>query len=121
MFLVLQLLEKRKKGARPEKTRGDFKTMEKEKKTMAYVRNIFVTSRHVFLVYETPKSNTSNASTFRVQKYTPEGNFVGDFLIPGNPGLSMWLDEESYELYAFSKQSNSDEGEFTILKYKIKR
>jgi hypothetical protein len=101
--------------------RGDFETTWKEQKKMAYVRNIFATPRHVFLVYETGKSNKSNVSTFRLQKYSPNGNYLADVLIPGNPSSQMWFDKESYELYSFSKQSENDNGKFTILKYKIKR
>jgi len=101
--------------------RGDFETTWKERKTMAYVRNIFATPRHVFLVYETGKSDKSNVSTFMLQRYSPEGNYITEDSIPDNPGAQMWFDKESYELYAFSKQSDSNNGEFTILKYKIKR
>jgi hypothetical protein len=100
--------------------RGDFETTWKEQKKTAYVRNIFATPRHVFLVYEMAKSNNSNISMFRLQKYTPEGDFLGDDSFPGNPGLQMWFDEENYELYAFSEQSEGDNRAFAILKYKIK-
>ena len=100
---------------------GDFQTTWKERETMGYIRNIFATPRNVFLVYETGKSNKSNVSTFRLQKYSPEGNFLADVSIPGNPGPQMWFDKESYELYALSAQSERNNGEFAILKYKIKR
>lgn len=101
--------------------RRDFEITWEERKKMAYVRNIFATPKHVFLVYEMGKNNKSNASTFRLQMYTLKGDYLEDVSIPGNPTRLMWLDEESYELYAFSKESNSDEGEFKILKYKIMR
>ncbi|UCH95258.1 MAG: hypothetical protein JSV88_00045 [Candidatus Aminicenantes bacterium] len=93
----------------------------KKRKKMTYVRNIFATSRHVFLVYEMGKNNKSNTSKFRMQTYTLEGDFLGDVLFPGNPGRQMWFDKEKYELYAFSEQPGNDNGEFSILKYKIKR
>ena len=101
--------------------RGDFETTWKERETMAYVRNIFTSPRHVFLVYETGKNNESNASTFRLQTYTLEGDYLDDILIPSNPSRQMWFDKENYELYAFSEQAESDNGEFTILKNKINR
>lgn len=97
--------------------KGDKKgTWEKQKK-MSYIRNIFATSRHVFLVYETGKNEKSkNGSTYRLQTYTPDGDFLGDVAIPGSPLRQMWLTKESYELYAFSKES----GGLSVLKYKIK-
>lgn len=95
----------------------ELETMWKEElKTMSYIRNIFATSRHIFLVYETGRNKKSDyVSKYRLQTYTPDGDFVGDVEIPGNPIRQMWLDKESYELYAFSEES----GKLSVLKYKI--
>lgn len=95
----------------------DKKNKIEEKKKMSYIRSIFATSRHIFLVYETGKNEKSNnVSTYRLQTYTPDGDFLGDASIPGSPLRQMWLTKESYELYAFSKES----GKLTVLKYKIR-
>jgi hypothetical protein len=97
--------------------KGNFEEAFEEQKKKAYVRNIFATKDHLFLIYETDRND--NASTFRVQKYSQDGNFLGDFLIPGSPG-PLWFDAENYELYAFSKKSQVNK-EPSILKYKINR
>jgi len=93
--------------------KGDYETTLKERKKRAYARNIFATSRHVFLVYETAKGNQSRASKFRMQIYSLDGKYEGDTIIPGTPGRQMWFDKENYELYAFSEK------EIVIFKYKI--
>jgi energy-coupling factor transporter ATP-binding protein EcfA2 len=101
--------------------KGEFgKTWEIQKK-FSYIRNIFATPRHVFLVYETGINNENIASSYRLQTYTTDGNFLSDVRISGNPGKAMWLDKENYELYALSEGSESGNGVFTILKYKINR
>ena len=91
--------------------KGDSKTWKKLKREgpYSYIRNTFATSKHVFLIYET------SGNIFRLQTYTPEGDYISDILIPHNPGRQMWMDKEDYELYAFAGQ----EGSNTILKYKI--
>jgi hypothetical protein len=101
--------------------KADQKNLERKKETMAYVRNIFVTPGHVFLVYETAKSKKSNATTFRLQTYTPDGFFLEDTLIPDNPCRQMWFDKEKHELYALSEEKGIDNNELSILKYKINR
>ncbi|MCU0288817.1 MAG: hypothetical protein MUF15_20780, partial [Acidobacteria bacterium] len=90
------------------------------KKTMAYVRAIFANSRHIFLIYETDISKSTDGSRFRLQMYTLTGHCLGDISIPGTPGQPMWLDKGNYELYAFSQQEKPNNSSFTILKYKIK-
>ncbi len=97
----------------------DFEKTWKDQETMSYVRNIFATPRHVFLIYETVRSNKNDSSRFRVQTYSPEGNFLSDVSIPGKPdGGQMWFDKENYELYLFSKNAND---EFSISQYRINR
>jgi hypothetical protein len=92
---------------------GNFNATWEKQKEYSYVTNIFATDDYVFLIYETNKGN----SNFRLQTYSPEGVFVSDVKIPGEPGHQMCLDKDKYELYAFSKSGN---GEFSILKYNIK-
>jgi hypothetical protein len=97
----------------------DFEKTWKDQETMSYVRNIFATPRHVFLIYETVRSNKNDSSRYRVQTYSPEGNFLSDDPIPENPdGGQMWFDKENYELYLFSKNAND---EFSISQYRINR
>lgn len=97
----------------------EFQTTWIDRETMSYVRNIFATPRHVFLIYETVRRTKSDSSRFRVQTYSPEGNFLSDVSIPGKPdGGQMWFDKENYELYLFSK---NDKNEFSISQYRIDR
>jgi hypothetical protein len=100
---------------------ADQKNLRKKKETMAFIRNIFATPGHVFLVYETAKSKNSNNLIFRLQTYTPDGFFLEDVLIPGNPCRQMWFDKENHELYALSEKKGSNNNEFSIIKYKINR
>lgn len=93
--------------------KGDFQTTWKLQESFSYVRNIFVTAQNVFVVYETGKKNESDVSTFRLQIYSIEGNFIKDIVIPGNPGRQMSFDKTSNELYALTDGA--------ILKYKISR
>ncbi len=86
-FASLKLLE-----GRLEK---DFTKTGNERVNMSLVRDIFATPRHVLVVYEGP--TTGN---FRLQVYTPEGRFLDDIAIPGNPGQNTWFEKETYTLYS---------------------
>lgn len=97
--------------------KGDFKTTWELQKSYSYVRNIFATSNHVFVVYETGEKNENNSP--RMQIYTIKGDFIKDRLIPGNPGRLMSFDKSSDELYVFTDGIGNANGEVTILKYKI--
>jgi hypothetical protein len=99
--------------------KGEFQATWKLQETFSYVRNIFATSNNVFVVYETGKKNESDVSTFRMQIYTINGNFIKDILIPNNPGRQMSFDKASNELYAITKSTGN--GDLAILKYKITR
>lgn len=98
---------------------GDFKTTWEEQKKVSYVRNIFISSRHVFLVYETGKNDKNSNSLLRLQTYTKEGIFLSDALIPGGFGRQMWFDKKTCELYLLSEKSGSDNVELLVLRYKI--
>ncbi|MCK5056631.1 MAG: hypothetical protein KAT34_08250 [Candidatus Aminicenantes bacterium] len=99
---------------------GEFESTWRTQKTMSYVRDIFATSRYVFVVYETGKNAKTPTSQFRIQTYTPEGIFLNDVSIPGNPGMPMCFDKDNYELYSISRQSESGDKAFSILKYKFR-
>lgn len=94
----------------------EFAATWKKREEYSYIKKIFATHRHVFLVYEI----AGNSSTFRLQIYTHEGKYLDDVLIPGKPGRQMWLDKVNYDLYAFSEVSKNETDNFLILKYKIK-
>ncbi|MCK4766108.1 MAG: hypothetical protein KAW12_28170 [Candidatus Aminicenantes bacterium] len=96
-----------------------FSAVLRKQKKQAYVRNLFATSKYVFLVYEKAKSNQNAGSEkFRLLTYTPEGKLLCDVPMAGSPGKQMWLDEQSLELYAFSDTSGNN-GKLSILKYKV--
>ena len=99
--------------------KGELKKWEKLREERAYIRNIFTTSKHVFLIYETGKNNECSVSTFRVQIYTPEGKFLNDVKLPGNMGRKIWFDKDNYNLYALSIQHGNKKKELLILKYKL--
>jgi hypothetical protein len=79
----------------------DYNRNRKERTKMSFVRDIFVTARHVFVVYEGPTKNN-----FRMQIYTPEGKFLDDIEIPNNPSQYMWFEKDSYTLYSLLNAEN---------------
>lgn len=89
----------------------DYKKVWKKKMKMSFVRDIFATPRHVFIVYEGPDQNN-----FRMQMYTPGGSLLDDNAIPGKSYSKMWFDKNSYKLYSFSYIDKKD---FQILIYKV--
>jgi hypothetical protein len=93
--------------------KGDFQTTWKLQESFSYVTNIFVTASNVYVLYEPLKKNNNDGSTFRIQTYTIDGNFIKEQLISGNPGRQMSFDKTSNELYALTDDA--------ILKYKISR
>jgi hypothetical protein len=102
-------------SATPELLKGrierDYTKTKNERTRMSFVRDIFATPRHVFVAYE-------GQNKFRLQVYTPEGTFLDEIAIPGNPGRKMWFDKSSYTLHSFSE--NSENKEPQILIYKVK-
>jgi len=101
--------------------KGEFPTTWKLQESFSYVRNIFATSQNVFVVYETGKKTDSDVSTFRLQMYTLDGEFLKDLLIPGNPGRQMCFDKENNELFAFTKSTVDGKDELAISRYRIPR
>lgn len=101
--------------------KGEFPTTWKLQESFSYVRNIFATSQNVFVVYETGKKTESDISTFRLQVYTLDGEFIKDLLIPGNPGRQMCFDKENNELFAFTKSTVDGKDELAISRYRIPR
>lgn len=98
--------------------KGEFEKVWENKKTMAYVKDIFATPRHVFLVYATGKNEKNQFSKLRLQVYTPEGDYLDDILIPSkNAKMQLWLDKENYDLYAFTERG----GKFVVLRYSINK
>ena len=81
-----------------------------EKARMSFVKDVFATPQHVFVVYEGP-----NRGNFRIQMYTSEGKFSGDIPFPGSTYQNMWFEKESYTLYSLLK----DKKESRVLVYKI--
>lgn len=101
--------------------KGDFPTTWKLQEKFSFVRNIFVTANNVYVIYETCKKDGRDVSTFRLQIYTLDGEFLKDLLIPNNPGRRMSFDKTSNELYVLTNGVGVGKGEFAILKYKISR
>lgn len=91
----------------------DYTKVWQERMKMSFVRDIFATSRYVFVVYDGP-----GQGNFRIQAYTPEGEFLDDKKIPNNhPYREMWFDKQNFTLYSLSRTvSNKPQ----ILIYKVK-
>jgi hypothetical protein len=100
--------------------KGEFQTTWKFLlERFSYVRNIFATANNVYVVYETGNNDERAVSTFRMQIYTLDGEFIDDLLIPDNPGRQMSFDKASNDLYAL--KNGASKGELAIVKYKISR
>jgi len=67
------------------------------KNERSFIKDIFVTKDHVFLVYEGP-----GKGKFRLLTYSPEGAFLGNSVIPGNFSSTfqnMWFEKSNNRLY----------------------
>ena len=93
----------------------DISKIKKQRTKMSLVRNIFATPLYVFVVYEGP-----NESNFRLQMYSPEGEFLGDSAIPGNCSWIMWFDKESDTLYSLQEKSEKKKQDIHMLVYNVK-
>jgi hypothetical protein len=85
-----------------------------ERIKMSFIRDIFVTFQHVFVIYEGP-----DKSNFRIQMYTREGKFLDEKAIPGNHNTyyrEMWFDKDGYTLYSLLVAENKPS---KILVYKV--
>lgn len=85
-----------------------------EKQKMTFVRNIFVNSRYIFVIYEGP--NIEGKSNIKVQFYTLERKYLGEVLIPDKPSRLVFFNEDDNIFY--SLDTNSDRS--SLLKYEIK-
>lgn len=101
----------------------DFKTTWKKREEYSYVKDIFASTGHVFVLYRTGKNKKNKSSKYRLQVYTSEGDCLTNLEVPNEPGGRMWLDKEisdgCYDLYALPKESKNSDGNFSILHYNI--
>ena len=88
------------------------------KAKMSYVRNIFVSEKYVFVIYEGP-ANQENAANFRMQFYAMDGNFIKEESILNNPTHKMWFDKNKSILYSLSSKTGGNGQDYYVLKYKI--
>ncbi|MFC2140818.1 hypothetical protein ACFLQP_00795 [Acidobacteriota bacterium] len=97
----------------------DFNITRKEKSKMSYVRNIFVNSKYVLVIYEGPIKQDSGAN-FWLQFYTLDGGFIKEVPIPGALDRKMWFDKGRDILFSLceNKENASGKGYF-ISKYII--
>ena len=90
-----------------------------ERKKMSYVRNIFVSSKYVLVIYEGPIKQDSGAN-FWLQFYTLDGDNIKEVPIPGAPDHKMWFDKDRDIIYSLcGNKTNTSGEEYFILKYKI--
>jgi hypothetical protein len=89
-----------------------------EKPKMSYVKNIFVTSKYILLIYEGPII-PGKGSNFILQFYTLDGDFLREVPIPGQPDQRMWFDKDRNILYSLCNKSSQNPEDYFVLKYKI--
>ncbi|MFC2146386.1 hypothetical protein ACFLRT_03390 [Acidobacteriota bacterium] len=93
----------------------DYTRVWQERRNMSFVRDIFATSWYIFVVFDGP-----GQGNFRMQVYTPEGEFLDEMKIPkSHPYREMWLDKQSYTLYSLSRTGNNDKPQILIYKVKV--
>ena len=68
---------------------------------MSYVRNIFASPGYVFVIYEGPDKQNKK-SNFRLQFYTPDGDYIIEVPVTDKPGFKMWFDKDKSILYSLS-------------------
>ncbi|MFC2146173.1 6-bladed beta-propeller [Acidobacteriota bacterium] len=106
------------KKLRESRRKIDTSIAESERAKVSYVKNIFVSSGHILVIYQGP-INQGNASNFWLHFYKLNGDFVREEPIPGQPGSIMWFDKDKYLLYSLSIESNMSGGKYFILKFEI--
>jgi hypothetical protein len=96
----------------------DYTLIQNEKSKMSFVRNIFVTSKYVLLVYEGP-----GKQDFTLQFYTLDGDYLNEIALPstneGQPDSRLVFDKNRGILYSLSSEVDKHGEHFYILKYKI--
>lgn len=92
----------------------NFATAREEKNKCSYITNIFASSNHIYILYETNRL-TKDKTNLRIQIYTTEGKFINDIPVPGNPGRIMAFAPTQEMLYSLTKIDS----EYYVLKYKI--
>jgi hypothetical protein len=93
--------------------------VQKERRKMSYVEQVFTTIQHVMVIYTVP-GNNEEEQKYMAQFYHKDGNFIVEALIPGKASSAMWFDKENNVLYAIDIETDKDfEQTHTILKYKI--
>jgi hypothetical protein len=100
------------------KREGEDNLIENEKAKMSYVKNIFVSSRYVMVIYQ-GSVNQGNALSFWMQFYTLDGDFINEVNISDQLDWRMWFDKDTQILYSFKEELSKKDGKFFILKYKI--
>ena len=88
-----------------------------ERRKMSFVRDIFATSRYIFVVCKGP-----GQGNFWMQAYTPDGKYLDDMEIPNNhPYREMWLDKDIHEnIFTLYSLSRTESNKPQILIYKVK-
>lgn len=90
-----------------------------ERTKMSYVRNIFISSKYLLVIYEGPFKQ-DNGANFRLQFYTFDGDFIKEVPIPGAPDHKMWFDKGGNILYSLCGSNASGvRKDYFILKYQI--
>ncbi|MFC2146172.1 hypothetical protein ACFLRT_02295 [Acidobacteriota bacterium] len=96
------------------KEKRNFDITIKENAEMSFLRDIFVNSKCILVIYEGPASQ-NEVSNFWLQFYNLDGDFINEVLMPGKHDPGMWFDKDKDILYSLS----NDKGKYYILKYKI--
>jgi hypothetical protein len=98
----------------------DHKKIRNERGKWAYVRNIFTSSKYVFVLYE-GSIKQYRSTNFWLQFYKHDGEYIEEIPIKAPPGSKseMWMQEEEHVLYFLSSESREDREYYFVSKYKI--
>lgn len=92
----------------------------REKAKMSYVRDVFVNSNYVLLIYEGPLKQ-DELPNFRILFYSLDGNLKNEVVIKGKLNGRMWFDKENEILYSLPSKSHTSREQYVISKYEIKK
>lgn len=97
--------------------KGEFKAIQKARRGMSYVRNVFTTRDHLLVIYERPYKK-GEVRTFLQYYSLKDRKFRKEVLIPGNPNRRMHFVKEKSVLYTL--QGGPDGTEYSVNVYSIK-
>ncbi|MDQ1354065.1 MAG: hypothetical protein QG657_4374 [Acidobacteriota bacterium] len=98
----------------------DVQMMKTARQSMSFINKVCTTQDFVLVIFEGP-FNQGNGLNFTFQLYDLNGKYLGEKVIPGQPGDRMYFDKDRKILYSLSKNPLDEKSGYFISKYSISR